>query len=78
MRRMLRSSMSLSGLFFSGLVLAAPCSDAAFRDFDFWAGKWTVTTTDGQIAGANHITIEEQGCLLVEHWQGAQGSTGQS
>ena len=55
-----------------------PCQDDVFRQFDFWVGEWDVTTANGQIAGRNSIQKEEQGCLLVERWTGAQGGTGQS
>ena len=50
----------------------------AYQQFDFWLGTWTVTGPNGQVAGVNEITAEEQGCLLVERWRGASGSTGQS
>lgn len=56
----------------------APCADPAYRAFDFWLGKWDVHLADGQTAGTNHITSAQQGCLLMENWQGAQGSTGTS
>ena len=57
----------------------APCSDEHHRDFDFWLGTgWRVETADGQHAGDNVITREENGCLLIERWQGAQGGTGTS
>lgn len=55
-----------------------PCSKDVFRQFDFWAGAWEVFTPNGQKAGENVITIEENGCLLVERWTGASGTTGQS
>lgn len=56
----------------------APCSADIFHQFDFWVGDWDVTTPDGKRAGENSITKEEGGCLLVERWNGAGGSTGQS
>ena len=56
----------------------APCASDLFRQFDFWAGAWEVFTPDGQKAGENVITIEEGGCLLVERWTSASGTTGQS
>lgn len=56
----------------------APCQDEIYRAFDFWLGDWTVTAPGGQLAGTNSITSEEDGCLIVERWSGAQGSTGQS
>ena len=55
-----------------------PCSADVFRQFDFWVGEWEVFTTDEQKAGDNVITVEENGCLLVERWTSAQGGTGQS
>ena len=59
---------------------AAPpsCDGDVYDDFDFWLGEWEVTTPDGQVAGTNSITKAEDGCLLIERWTGAQGSTGQS
>jgi hypothetical protein len=53
------------------------CSAAEYRQFDFWVGSWDVTVA-GNPAGSNVITLEEQGCLIHEHWTGAKGGTGQS
>jgi hypothetical protein len=55
-----------------------PCQDAAFHQFDFWIGEWEVFAPNGKKAGENSIQPEEQGCLLVERWNGVGGSTGQS
>ncbi len=55
-----------------------PCTDEIHRAFDFWIGTWDVFAPDGTKAGENVITAEENGCLLVERWKGAGGSTGQS
>ncbi|HIG23318.1 MAG TPA: hypothetical protein EYG02_03910 [Henriciella marina] len=59
---------------------AAPpsCEGDVYDDFDFWLGEWDVTTPDGRVAGTNSITKAEDGCLLIERWTGARGSTGQS
>lgn len=58
---------------------APPSCDAdEYRQFDFWLGTWNVTGPNGQQAGVNEITSEENGCLLVERWKGAGGGTGQS
>lgn len=54
------------------------CADPKFREFDFWLGTWNVTSPNGQVAGVNRITSEEDGCLIVERWTGASGGTGQS
>jgi hypothetical protein len=58
---------------------AAPpgCKAAEHRQLDFWVGNWDVTMR-GRPAGTNVVTLEEGGCLVHEHWTGAQGGTGQS
>ena len=58
---------------------AAPpkCDAPEHRQLDFWVGDWNVTMR-GQQAGTNLVTLEEGGCLVHEHWVGAQGGTGQS
>lgn len=54
------------------------CEAGAYRAFDFWVGSWTVAGAQGQQAGRNVISREQEGCVLVERWQGVQGSTGMS
>jgi tetratricopeptide (TPR) repeat protein len=57
---------------------AYPCEQPAeFHQFDFWKGDWVVTA-NGLHAGKNKISVREHGCLLMEEWQGASGSTGVS
>ena len=53
------------------------CDAPQHRQLDFWIGSWDVTMK-GQPAGTNVVTLEEQGCLVHEHWTGARGGTGQS
>lgn len=53
------------------------CDSAEFRQFDFWVGNWNVTIGDHQ-AGTNLVTLEEDGCVVHEHWTGSKGGTGQS
>ncbi len=62
----------------AALAAAPPCTEAPYRAFDFWIGTWDVHTPDGQLAGSNRITAEEQGCLLVERWRSTNGVSGQS
>lgn len=58
---------------------AAPCQEGGrYADFDFWVGEWDVSLPDGRQAGTNRIEKSERGCLLVERWTGAGGSTGTS
>ncbi len=50
-----------------------------FAEFDFWVGEWEVFDSNtGTKAGENVITKREQGCLLLEEWQGEGGSSGMS
>jgi hypothetical protein len=74
-------------VFVVGLVLAgssvalrqspAGCSAPEYGQFEFWVGEWRVTS-GGQEAGTNSVTLEENRCLIHEHWKGATGGTGQS
>ncbi len=58
---------------------ASACEqDGRFREFDFWVGEWVVHDTSGTLVGENSITRQENGCVLVERWRGAKGSTGMS
>jgi hypothetical protein len=62
-----------------GQATASPCQkDDRFRAFDFWVGEWNVRDAQGTLQGENSITRQEKGCVLVEQWQGVQGSTGMS
>jgi hypothetical protein len=54
-----------------------PCSNEAYRAFDFWIGHWRVTE-DGKLAGENRIEPILGGCALSESWRGAGASRGRS
>ena len=49
-----------------------PCTDAAYRQFDFWLGEWIVSDLAGKKQGDNSITREEGGCLILERWKRRQ------
>ena len=72
------STLLLLLLFLTQPAVAAPCDAAEYHQFDFWQGEWVVHSLDGQPQGENTITVEENGCLLVERWRDSQGGTGQS
>lgn len=57
---------------------AVPCSAAAYRRFDFWAGDWVVLLPDGSKAGENQIVVVSGGCALFESWSGQKGGHGNS
>lgn len=63
----------------AGSAPTFPCDEREqFAEFDFWVGSWDVHTSDGTFAGSNVISREQRGCVLIENWTGAQGSTGMS
>ena len=49
-----------------------PCSTHEFRQFDFWLGSWDVQVK-GTTVGRNEVTLEQDGCLIVEHWTALRG-----
>ncbi len=63
-------------------AVAHPCMhDDRFRAFDFWVGDWDVRATGlppTSPAARNTVTLEENGCVVMEHWRAPSGSTGQS
>jgi hypothetical protein len=61
----------------TGTPAPPKCDAPEHRQLDFWVGSWDVTMR-GRKAGTNVVTLEEGGCLVHEHWTGAQGGTGQS
>lgn len=63
-------------------AVARPCMhDPRFREFDFWVGDWDVRTTGLPPVGPgarNTVTIDDNGCVVTEHWIAPGGSEGQS
>ena len=53
-------------------------SSAPHRAFDFWLGEWEVRDGEGKLGGHNHITAEQNGCVIEEQWRSLRGGTGQS
>ncbi|MEP6472212.1 MAG: hypothetical protein ABJC74_00720 [Gemmatimonadota bacterium] len=72
--------MGLAGMTAQAAAPAAPkpCSGPEYHQFDFFVGDWIATKKDGTPAGTLLMTVEEGGCLLHEHWEGAGGTNGQS
>jgi hypothetical protein len=57
---------------------ARRCDGAAFRAFDFWVGEWEVRDRDGKLVGVNSVSLEHNGCVVIERWRAASGNTGLS
>src|SRR5258707_13066947 len=52
-----------------------PCVHAPeSRQFDFWLGEWSVTTTQGGIpAGDSKIELILEDCVVQENWKSQNG-----
>lgn len=61
---------------------AFPCRhDPRFRQFDFWVGDWDVRPTGQPAVGPparNTVTLDDNECVVTEHWSAPSGSVGQS
>ena len=51
----------------------APCESPSHRAFDFWIGDWDVANAAGKPAGTSHVERLLGGCVIMEHWTGANG-----
>lgn len=52
-------------------------SEPVNQELDFWIGDWDVCATE-QLAGRNRIERALGGCVLIERWTSAAGSSGTS
>ncbi|HYV97758.1 MAG TPA: tetratricopeptide repeat protein [Gemmatimonadaceae bacterium] len=63
-------------------AVVRPCMhNARFREFDFWIGDWDVRPTGQPPAGPparNTVTLDDNSCVITEHWTAPSGSEGQS
>jgi tetratricopeptide (TPR) repeat protein len=52
-----------------------PCAhNAENRQFDFWLGEWSVTTTQGGVpAGDSKIELILEDCVVQENWKSQNG-----
>ncbi|MBD3647179.1 MAG: hypothetical protein HUJ31_06925 [Pseudomonadales bacterium] len=74
--------MSIRNLYFTLMLLVPlagaaaetkPCSMPEHRQFDFWLGKWTAFSKDGDRQGENHLHQIMDGCAVQENWKSARG-----
>lgn len=76
---------------FTGLLLGAPeptntptasppaaCTEPEFRQFDFWLGRWKVSSPEGKELGRSEISRASGGCAIHEQWKSKSGITGMS
>jgi hypothetical protein len=55
------------------------CTGAESRQFDFWVGEWDVTTSGTNVLVAEStITMDDQGCDILEFWRPFTGAHGHS
>jgi hypothetical protein len=57
---------------------AKSCVALEYRQFDFWVGEWTVFDPSGKKVGDSRVERINDGCALLENWQGGGGITGKS
>lgn len=50
------------------------CCTEKHAEFDFWIGEWTVTNTDGSVAGNSVIDKIQDNCVLRENWTSASAN----
>ena len=63
--------------FFSTALLSqSPCSDRAYRQFDFWLGEWEAYGLNGQKAGDSTISLILDSCIVLEEWTSSSISRG--
>jgi hypothetical protein len=55
------------------------CAAPEYRQFDFWVGDWDAFDYGGEAAVA-HVRIDRilDGCVLLENYEGSNGTRGQS
>lgn len=81
--RALEDASSLEGLrddprFGKAVANLTPCTSEPYRQFDFWLGDFRVENQAGTVVGENEITLQLDGCMLMESWKGASGVNGMS
>ena len=60
------------------MEVAASPAPATLAVLDFWLGRWSVRTRDGEHAGTDHVERVLDGFAVIEHWQGVAGEEGKS
>jgi tetratricopeptide (TPR) repeat protein len=55
-----------------------PCGTPEYRQFDFWLGNWEVRDPAGNVVGHNDVTLNLDGCMLMENWKSVAGHAGMS
>jgi hypothetical protein len=53
-----------------------PCSQPAYRQFDFWVGDWEAFGTNGTKAGDSRISLILDSCIILEEWTSANPQNG--
>ncbi|MBP9739891.1 MAG: nuclear transport factor 2 family protein [Chitinophagaceae bacterium] len=48
-----------------------PCSNPAYRQFDFWIGDWDAFGINGTKAGNSKISLILDSCIVLEEWVSA-------
>ncbi|QBY04612.1 hypothetical protein E2K93_09515 [Thalassotalea sp. HSM 43] len=54
------------------------CSEAEYRQFDFWLGQWQVTNKQNDNVSASKISSILDSCVILEEYQTPNGFKGKS
>src|SRR5262245_9787030 len=75
----LRSDARFQEVINLAVKTTTPCMvQPEYSQFDYWVGDWEVRNPQGQIVGYNTIQKVVDGCVILENWTSASGSSGKS
>ena len=58
---------------------SGPClSNPDNRTLDFWLGQWSVAAPGSAPSATSSVALELDKCMVVEHWDGGRGHTGEN
>jgi len=72
------SSLGASAKFDAVVARLLPCGSPEYRQFDFWVGDWEVRDPAGNVVGRNIVTLNLDGCMIMENWTSSAGHAGMS
>jgi hypothetical protein len=78
--RWLAAVVATAGMCAAQTSKATACSAPEYRQFDFWIGDWDAFDIDqpGKLEARNRVSRILDGCVLLEDYEGTNGSHGES
>jgi hypothetical protein len=72
------ASLKGNAKFDAAVTRLVPCGSPEYRQFDFWVGDWEVRDPAGNVVGRNDVTLNLDGCMIMENWKSVAGHAGMS